>query len=92
MRRQALLAFSGRFRPESFLAFMDARARLLDLVLRPRRSGPDRVEVIVDGEDALIGMFEMACSLGPIDCLVLDVAELAEASVPPPATREEEGA
>lgn len=89
MRRSAVLVFEGRFRPESFLAFMDARARLLDLALRPRRSGPDQVEVVVAGEDAAIGMFEMACSLGPIDCLVLDIAERAEAGGTAPMADEE---
>jgi len=67
------MVFLGRFVPESFAEFMRHRAERLSLEARFGRLGTERVEVEVGGEADLIDMFEMACSLGPIDCLVLDI-------------------
>jgi hypothetical protein len=36
--------------------------------------GSDRVQITVSGQPDLVDAFEMACSLGPIDCLVEDVS------------------
>lgn len=65
--------FTGRFRPDSFRDFADHRARLLDLGFRWGEAASDRMSVTVSGQGGFVDAFEMACSLGPIDCLVLDV-------------------
>jgi hypothetical protein len=67
------LVFLGRLRPESFTAFVSHRAGRLALEHAFGAVGPERVEVTLTGDPDLIDAFEMACSLGPIDCLVLDV-------------------
>ncbi|MCX5516548.1 hypothetical protein C3941_18585 [Kaistia algarum] len=73
MRALATMVFVGAFVPESFAEFMRHRAARLSIEARPRRIEPERIEVEVEGEPDLVDMFEMACSLGPIDCLVLEV-------------------
>lgn len=72
-RGVATLVFTGRFRPSSFRAFAEHRAELLDLDAAFPALGAERVVVSLAGQDDFIDAFEMACSLGPIDCLVLDV-------------------
>ena len=73
MQGATIIVFSGRFRVESFVEFIDHRARRLQLDVTVEIARPDRIEVAVSGQPALVDMFEMACSLGPIDCLVRDV-------------------
>ena len=75
MRREAAatLVFTGRLVPESFRAFAAHRARLLGLALAVTEAGPARAVVAVSGQADFVDAFEMALSLGPIDCLVLDV-------------------
>jgi acylphosphatase len=72
MRDATTLVFIGRLRPDSFAEFIRHRAQRLALDHGVAALGPERVEVTVSGEPDLIDAFEMACSLGPIDCLVLD--------------------
>ncbi len=69
---EATFVFLGRFRPDSFAAFVAHRAARLDLAAEATAFGSARAEVTVSGDAALIDAFEMACSLGPIDCLVTD--------------------
>lgn len=69
----AEFVFLGRFVAASFVEFMRHRAARLALDAGFGHVGSDRIEVRVAGAEDLIDMFEMACSLGPIDCLVLDV-------------------
>jgi hypothetical protein len=66
------MSFSGRFVPISFLEFADRRAARLDLGIAVESADADRVAVEISGQPDLIDAFEMACSLGPLDCLVLD--------------------
>ncbi len=73
---KARLSFSGRFNETSFAAFMDRRARRLDLGTSVRTSSPELIVVDVTGQRDLIDAFEMACSLGPLDCLVLDTNQI----------------
>lgn len=73
MKSRTTLIFLGRFVPGSFAEFMRHRAARLSVEAAPRRLEEARIEVEVAGEADLVDMFEMACSLGPIDCLVLDV-------------------
>lgn len=66
------LSFVGRIMPPSFAEFADRRAAKLDLKLAVRSAGNDRFTVEVSGQPDLVDAFEMACSLGPLDCIVLD--------------------
>lgn len=72
------MVFLGRFEPESFAEFVRHRAARLSLGMRLGAVSGERVEVAVQGAADLVDMFEMACSLGPIDCLVLDIHRHAE--------------
>ena len=64
------LVFLGRLGSASFAEFVGHRAGRLALGHAFGRVDPDCVEVTVTGDPDLIDAFEMACSLGPIDCLV----------------------
>jgi hypothetical protein len=77
MTRAARLTFAGRFVASSFAAFVARRAERLDLRTIVRSAGAERFTVDVEGQPDLIDAFEMACSLGPIDCLVLDCTSVA---------------
>lgn len=66
------ISFTGHFVPPSFLEFVDRRAARLDLDVSVESAGVDRVAVEISGQPDLIDAFEMACSLGPLDCIVLD--------------------
>jgi hypothetical protein len=69
--------FSGRFETASFAEFARHRAARLALDAEPPDLAPDRIRITVSGEPDLVDMFEMACSLGPIDCLVDDIVRRA---------------
>jgi hypothetical protein len=73
MKDATTFVFVGRFEPESFVEFVHHRARRLALRAGIGGVGPDQIEVSVSGEADLIDAFELACSLGPIDCLVLGI-------------------
>jgi hypothetical protein len=77
MTQRATFIFLGRFRTESFLEFARHRAERLALHTRLGTVRADRIEISVAGADDLVDAFEVACSLGPIDCLVLDHVRLA---------------
>jgi len=81
MTHVATLVFVGRFRSESFLEFVSHRAERLALSAVVHAAGPDCIEVSVTGEEELLDAFELACSLGPIDCLVLDHHRVGTAEV-----------
>jgi len=70
MGESVTLVFLGQLRPASFAAFAGHRAGRLALAHRFGRVERDRIEVTVTGAADLIDAFEMACSLGPFDCLV----------------------
>ena len=72
--RAATLVFTGRFNLDAFTAFAEHRAQRLDVVAGLIEATPNRVSFAVAGSPELIVAFEMACSLGPESCLVLDVA------------------
>jgi hypothetical protein len=72
-RSNVIILFTGALDPKTFSEFVAHRAHRLDLDARLGEIGPDRVSVAVSGEPDLIDAFEIACSLGPINCLVLDV-------------------
>ncbi|MES0068583.1 hypothetical protein NKJ73_22640 [Mesorhizobium sp. M0074] len=66
------LRFIGRLVSSSFGEFADRRAARLNLDLLVHEAADDFFVVQVSGQPDLIDAFEMACSLGPIDCLVMD--------------------
>jgi acylphosphatase len=66
------ISFSGHFVPPSFLEFVDRRAARLDLDVSVTSADQGRVAVEISGQPDLIDAFEMACSLGPLDCMILD--------------------
>ena len=73
LRNATVMTFTGRFRPASFRAFAEDRARLLALDAAWGEAAPDRMVVAIAGQRDFVDAFEMACSLGPMDCLVHEV-------------------
>jgi hypothetical protein len=76
VRTAASIVFTGTLQPRSFVEFAEHRAERLGLRLRVDEAGPEAVRVSLAGQPDLLDMFEMACSLGPVDCLVLDVQRI----------------
>jgi hypothetical protein len=66
--------FTGRFERESFAAFARHRAGRLDLTAGEPEFGAGRASIRVSGQADLVDAFEMALSLGPLDCLIDEVA------------------
>jgi len=69
----ARFVFKGSFRTKSFVEFAQHRAERLGLDLQFGQAGVEAIAVNVSGAVELVDAFEMACSLGPLDCFVLDV-------------------
>lgn len=67
------LVFKGRLRTGSFIAFARHRADRLGVGIAIGDISDDAVGMDISGAPELIDAFEMACSLGPQDCLVTDV-------------------
>ena len=70
---EASFTFLGRLEPESFLEFARHRARRLDIALTIGACSAAAIELSVAGDEVLVDAFEMACSLGPYGCIILDV-------------------
>ncbi|WP_187969087.1 hypothetical protein [Aquibium microcysteis] len=79
LTRTVRLRFEGRFVVSSFVDFAARRAARLDLDARVLRADDRVIALDVTGQRDLIDAFEMACSLGPLDCLVLDCRSTATA-------------
>ncbi|WP_246225937.1 hypothetical protein [Chelativorans xinjiangense] len=73
MVAKAHLVFEGRLQAEAFIEFAQHRADRLDLELAIDAASDDAVSLVVSGQPDLVDAFEMACSLGPYECIVLDV-------------------
>lgn len=73
VRQTATMVFTGALQPAHFVSFAEHRARRLDLGLQLGASTAGAITMTVEGEPDLVDAFEMACSLGPIDCIVLEV-------------------
>jgi hypothetical protein len=69
----AAFVFSGAIMRESFAQFALHRANRLSLQIAFGAAGDSFFDVTVTGDEALVDMFEMACSLGPYDCIIHDV-------------------
>jgi hypothetical protein len=65
--------FRGRLDMSSFRAFAVHRAGRLGLDLTLGACGREACEMTVRGQGVLVDAFEMAMSLGPIDCMVIDI-------------------
>jgi acylphosphatase len=74
MSEQARFIFYGRLRTDSFIEFARHRAARLGLEIDVAQMSNEAITLNVSGAAELVDAFEMACSLGPYDCLVLDVA------------------
>lgn len=70
---EVTFVFSGDLVQASFRGFALHRARRLDLRIDFGAASERFFDVTVAGDEALIDMFEMACSLGPYDCIIHDV-------------------
>ncbi|OBZ95033.1 hypothetical protein ADU59_14705 [Pararhizobium polonicum] len=77
MNEKARLVFKGHLNPDAFIEFAGHRARRLDITLEITSADDAALSVTVEGAADLVDAFEMACSLGPYDCLVLDVVRTA---------------
>jgi hypothetical protein len=73
MSENASFVFSGRLRTDVFVEFVRHRAARLDLAIDIGSVSDEAVTLTVRGASDLVDAFEMACSLGPYQCLVLDV-------------------
>jgi hypothetical protein len=69
--------FTGRFAEASFAEFARHRATRLALDAGAPQFSADGMSITVSGAGDLVDAFEVACSLGPIDCLVADVVRIA---------------
>ena len=65
--------FRGQMVPASFREFALHRAGRLDLVIEVEACEAVSARVSVTGQEDLVDAFEMACSLGPYDCIILDI-------------------
>ena len=79
MSERARFVFTGRFRADSFIEFARHRAARLGLWIDLAQISDEAITVNVSGAAELVDAFEMACSLGPYDCLVLEVARFDRA-------------
>jgi hypothetical protein len=73
MSENASFVFRGRLRTEIFVEFARQRAARLDLAIDIGDVSDEAIALTVRGASELVDAFEMACSLGPYQCLVLDV-------------------
>lgn len=65
--------FRGDLPVTSFAEFAQHRAARLSLTLEPIAQNSDTMTLRIKGPTDLVDAFEMAMSLGPIDCTVTDV-------------------
>lgn len=70
---EVAFVFSGDLKQASFRQFAQHRAERLALGINFGAASERFFDVTVAGDEALIDMFEMACSLGPYDCIIHDV-------------------
>lgn len=80
------LGIYGSFPNEGMVDWIVHRAQVLDLTGFVQPPQNDTIEVMVVGEPVLVDAFEVACSLGPINALVLSISRQPVA-VPSPDCR-----
>ena len=74
MLEQARFVFKGALRSDSFVEFARHRATRLGLAIGVGAISDKAITIDISGAAELVDAFEMACSLGPHDCLIRDVA------------------
>lgn len=77
MIETATFTFRGQMICSSFTEFAQHRARRLDLELNMGPCDAAAAVLSVRGQGDLVDAFEMACSLGPYDCIILDIERKA---------------
>lgn len=73
MIEAARFVFRGQMVCDSFVEFAQHRARRLDLDIEVGACDARSATLAVKGQNDLVDAFEMACSLGPYDCVILDI-------------------
>ncbi|MGA1802153.1 hypothetical protein [Rhizobium sp. HT1-10] len=73
MIEAATFTFRGQMICESFTEFALHRAHRLDLEIDLGACDGAAAVLSVRGQGDLVDAFEMACSLGPYDCIILDI-------------------
>ncbi|WFR97961.1 hypothetical protein [Rhizobium tumorigenes] len=79
MIEAASFIFRGQMICDSFTEFATHRARKLDLDIDFGACDSAAATLSVRGQGDLVDAFEMACSLGPYDCIILDIERHAAA-------------
>jgi len=79
MIEKATFIFRGRMIRDSFTEFALHRARRLGLEIDLGACDAAVAVLSVRGQGDLVDAFEMACSLGPYDCIILDIERKAAA-------------
>lgn len=77
MIEAATFIFRGQMICASFIEFALHRARRLDLEIDLGACHTDVANLSVRGQGDLVDAFEMACSLGPYDCIILNIERKA---------------
>jgi acylphosphatase len=67
------LVFTGKNLGPAYLDFVADRARRFSLDGYARSEADDTVRVVLRGPEALVDMLEVACLLGPAECLIASV-------------------
>jgi acylphosphatase len=79
----ARLSIVGALGDETFPDWIVERGRRLSLAGGVRRISPERIEILVEGPEALTDAMEMACSLGPASVLVQRIERASLNGLPP---------
>lgn len=77
MTEAAQFTFQGKIVCDSFAEFALHRAQRLDLEIEMGACDAGAATVSVKGQGDLVDAFEMACSLGPYDCIIMDIVRIA---------------
>ena len=73
---------SGRINVPDYLDFVAERAAWLNIGGWAAASSEHSVTLVASGPEALVGAFEMACTLGPLNALVETIEATAETPSP----------
>ncbi|WP_286182180.1 hypothetical protein [Rhizobium sp. ICMP 5592] len=73
MTDRARFIFRGQMVCDSFIEFAQHRAQRLDLDIEMESCDAMSATLAVKGQEDLVDAFEMACSLGPYDCIIRDI-------------------
>jgi hypothetical protein len=71
------ITFRGHLHSESFTEFALHRASRLELEIDIGACSATFAVISIKGQEDLVDAFEMACSLGPYDCIIRDIERRA---------------